>query len=254
MPEADRTISARTGTSTSTTIRSRLSAGAGAAAALVLLAACAGRAPVEPAPGADETTPATVDRASATEYRVDGEASLLQLYVYRAGALARLGHNHVVASRDLEGTIWYRDRQGRSAFRISLPVAELTVDEPALREAAGEDFPGEIPPEDIEGTRGNMLGEAVLDADAHPAITAELVELNQADDALTATVAVTIRGQPRLVAFPVQLDVEGERLVASGETTVTHAALGLEPFSVMGGALSVAEEIGVSYRIVARRR
>jgi polyisoprenoid-binding protein YceI len=254
MPEADRTISARTGTATSATMWSRLSAGAAASAALVLLAACAGRAPVEPAPSADETTPATVDRASATEYRVDGAVSLLQLYVYRAGALARLGHNHVVASRDLEGTIWYRDRQGRSAFRISVPVAQLTVDEPALREAAGEDFPGEIPPEDIEGTRSNMLGEAVLAADAHPTITAELVAVEEAGDALTATAAVTIRGRRRLMEFPVQLDVQGERLVASGETTVTHAELGLQPFSVMGGALSVAEEIGVSYRIVARRR
>lgn len=254
MPEADRTISARTGTASNASLRPRLSAGAAAAAALVLLAACAGRAPVEPAPDADETMAAAVDRASATEYRVDTDASLLQLYVYRAGALARLGHNHVVASRDLEGTIWYRDRQGRSAFRISLPVAELTVDEPALREAAGDDFPGEIPAEDIEGTRGNLLGEAVLDADAHPDITAELVAVQDAGDELTATAAVTLRGQRRLLDFPVQLSVEGERLVATGETTVSHAELGLQPFSVMGGALSVAEEMGVRYRIVARRR
>jgi len=248
MAESDRT------TTRKATARSAVTAGVVAATAL-LLAACGGRAPVEPAPPAQETTVATADRATATEYRVDAQASLLQLYVYRAGALARLGHNHVIASRDLEGTIWYRDRQGRSAFRISLPVAALTVDEPALRDAAGEAFPGEIPPEDIEGTRRNMLGEAVLDAAAHPELSAELVatEGNGDGDTLSVTAAVTVRGQRRVLEFPVRLRLEGRRLIATGETTVSHAELGLEPFSVMGGALSVAEDIEVTYRIVALR-
>ncbi|WP_405233840.1 YceI family protein [Lentisalinibacter salinarum] len=248
MPELDRTIYGKE------TPCPRLSAAVAATAALVLLAACAGRAPVEPAPTAEKSRAAEVDRATATEYRVDTEASLLQLYVYRAGPLARLGHNHVVASRDLQGTVWYRDRRGRSAFRISLPVARLTVDEPALREAAGDDFPGEIPPEDIEGTRRNMLGEAVLDAARHPELTAELVAVDRRGEALTATAALTIRGRRRLVDFPLQVRVDDDRLVATGETTVSHAALGLEPFSVMGGALSVAEDIGVRYRVVAHRR
>jgi hypothetical protein len=34
---------------------------------------------------------------------------------------------------------------------------------------------------------------------------------------------------------------------------VSHARLGLEPYSVMGGALSVAEEIEVVYHIEAER-
>ena len=236
------------------TPRAALARAAVAAAMGLLLVACAGRVPVEPAPPAEESRTAAVDRATATEYRVDAEASLLQLYVYRAGPLARLGHNHVVASRDLAGTIWHRDRQGRSAFRVSLPVAKLTVDEPALREAAGDDFPGEIPPEDVEGTRRNMLGESLLDAARHPEIIAELLAVEGSGEALTVTVALTIRGRRRLVDFPVQLRVDEGRLVASAETTVSHAALGLEPFSVMGGALSVAEDIGVRYRVVARRR
>ncbi|HKL63952.1 MAG TPA: YceI family protein [Woeseiaceae bacterium] len=223
-------------------------------AAALLLAACAGRPAVEPAPTEQDTRAAAVDRATATVYRIDTDASLLQLFVYRAGALARLGHNHVIASRDLKGTVWYRDRRGRSALRISLPVAELTVDEPALREAAGEDFPGEIPPEDVEGTRRNLLGEAVLDAAAHPELTVELVSVAGEAETLTVTAAVTVRGQRRLVDFPVRLRRKDERLVATGETTVTHAQLGLQAFSVMGGALSVAPEIGVSYRIVARRQ
>lgn len=249
MAESDRTVAGKA------TPRASGAVMAATAAMTLLLSACAGRPPLETAPSAQESRAAVVDRATATEYRVDAEASLLRLLVYRAGALARLGHNHVIASRDLEGTIWYRDSQGRSAFSIRLPVADLTIDEPALRRAAGEDFAGEIPPEDIEGTRKNMLGEAVLNAAAHPTVNAELVALGDEGEAsTTATVAVTLRGQRRLVEFPVSVRIEGDRLVATGETTVSHRELGLEPFSVMGGALSVAEDIGVSYRVVARRR
>lgn len=223
------------------------------AALAVLTAGCAVREPVEPEPAAADTRPAAVDRSTATLYRVDAGASELRVYVYRAGPLARIGHNHVIATRQLEGNIWYRDRSGRTAFSIAFPVESLRVDEPRLRADAGPDFAGEIPPEDIAGTRRNLLGEAVLDAANHPRVSAELVRASGNPPALTVTAAVTIRGQRRLVEFPATVELRGERMLAEGETTVSQARLGLEPFSVMGGALSVAEDIGLAYRIEAVR-
>ncbi len=225
-----------------------------AVAALALLAsACTLRAPTEPAPDADAAAPASVDRDSATAYRVDPERSRLVLRVYRAGPLARLGHNHVLATRELDGTIWYRDRQGRSAFRIGFPARSLTVDEPGLRREAGTGFEGEIAAEDIEGTRRNLLGERVLDAERHPRIAAELVAVSGEPPSLTLTASVTVRGRSAIVDFPVTLQISDDRLIAEGSTTVDHARLGLEPFSVMGGALSVAQEIGIDYRVEAER-
>ncbi|MEJ2603160.1 MAG: YceI family protein [Gammaproteobacteria bacterium] len=223
-------------------------------AVLALLAtACATRPPVEPESAGRPAAAASVDRESATTYRVDADASLLTLRTYRAGPLARLGHNHVLATRDLEGMIWYRDRAGRSAFRIGFAAESLSVDEPALRREAGPGFEGEIPAEDIEGTRRNMLGSGVLDAANHPRITAELVESAGRPPSLTLTVAVTVRDRTSLIEFPATVEARAERLIARGSTRVSHARLGLEPFSVMGGALSVADEIEVVYHIEAER-
>ena len=46
--------------------------------------------------------PAAVGQA----YQVVGSESLLIVRVYRGGTLARAGHNHIVASHDLAGTVY----------------------------------------------------------------------------------------------------------------------------------------------------
>jgi hypothetical protein len=44
----------------------------------------------------------------------------------------------------------------------------------------------------------------------------------------------------------------GEReITAAGETTLTQSSLGIEPFSIMGGAIAVADEIVVRFELVA---
>jgi hypothetical protein len=52
---------------------------------------------------------------------------------------------------------------------------------------------------------------------------------------------------------PARLELDGDTLTASGRFTLTHAQLGLSPFSVALGALRVREDIEVGYRLSARR-
>ena len=51
-----------------------------------------------------------------------------------------------------------------------VPVNELTIDEPAMREMAGPDFPPGVPQSARDGTRKNMLSEALLDGEKYPTI------------------------------------------------------------------------------------
>ena len=97
--------------------------------------------------------------AGAHEYKVVAEESLLQILVYRGGAMARLGHNHVIASHQLSGSVYLTDDPLATRFDISFPVNELTVDEPALREAAGPDFPPGVPQSARDGTHANLLSD-----------------------------------------------------------------------------------------------
>ncbi len=186
-------------------------------------------------------------------YAVDAAGSDVHWLIYRAGALSRLGHNHVISVDEMSGRVEVAEEWSESSFEIEIPLTELVVDDPALREAAGEEFSSQPSADDIEGTRQNMLGEDLLEADAHPTlrITGEDPGGTPADGEIRLT--IELAGSESTVTAPVSVEFADDALTASGSFELTHAQLGLEPFSALGGALRVAPEIDFSYRIRARR-
>src|SRR6266851_10521583 len=127
------------------------------AAALValMLAGCGPpvrkRAPAPAGPPAD--FPESYYREAAAQgkpvFRVDPAESLIVIEVRRSGSLARLGHDHVVASHEVVGYV--APDEGRADLYVAL--ARLAVDEAALRAEAG--FDTQPAGSDIEGTRAN---------------------------------------------------------------------------------------------------
>ncbi|HZC87579.1 MAG TPA: YceI family protein [Steroidobacteraceae bacterium] len=195
-----------------------------------------------------------------TPYQIVPQASLLTVLVYRGGALASAGHNHVIASHDLSGTIYVPAAILESSFEVHVPVDTLTVDEPALRaQQPAAEFPADVPASAREGTRHNMLGEALLDAQRNPEIVLRALRLERtvegaADSAtVLAHVQSTVRGQLRSFTVPVRYRLAGDgSLEAAGEFPLRQSELGLTPFSAMLGALQVQDEMRVSFHIVAR--
>jgi polyisoprenoid-binding protein YceI len=214
---------------------------------------CATRAP-KSVPGAP-TPPANVEPAArGRAYQVLGSESLLIVRVYRGGTLARAGHNHVVASHDLAGTVYVATALTRSSFELELPVASLTVDEPELRAAQGADFAADVPDSAREGTRRNMLGPAVLDAAHYPQILLSSEALGLDADHLMAHVQIRIRGETHAFTVPVSYTVSANELLAQGEFALKQTDLGLAPFTALLGALAVQDEMQLQFRIVARPR
>jgi polyisoprenoid-binding protein YceI len=234
-----------------------------AALLATLLAGCPlpPRAPAPPS----AALPAAAAPHAGVPYDIVPEASLLTILVYRAGPLASAGHNHVIASHTLSGTIYVADEPQRSSFELRVPVAEFTVDEQALRaQQSAADFPPDVPESAKEGTRHNMLGPQLLDAEHYPEITLRAVRLDAAPGpgaataanggAVQAHVEATVRGAQHAFDVPVRYELGSGQVVASGELTLRQSDLGLTPFSAMLGALQVKDEMHVSFRIVARQR
>lgn len=186
-------------------------------------------------------------------YEIDAGASTVYWLVYSAGALARFGHNHSISVTEMTGRVLLHSEREQSRFEIDIPVHELVVDDPAIREIESDVLDSEPSAEDIAGTRGNMLSEDVLDADDHPMLrvtgTGPVVE--GGSEVLDITVEILGRSIPLTV--PTEVSVDGDGLEASGTFELTHDALGMEPFSALMGGLRVAEEIDFVYRIEARR-
>lgn len=178
-------------------------------------------------------------------------ASEVTVKVYRDGPLAELGHNHVIASTALTGWVELRDPLQSSVFSLSLPLDSLVVDDPVRRAAAGPDFPDNLTDADRQGTRRNLLGPALLDAALHPVLHLESVGIDEAGERYVATARVDIAGSSRELRVPVTIERDDGALVVSGTFVLTHAELGLTPFSAALGALRVREDIEVTYRLVA---
>jgi polyisoprenoid-binding protein YceI len=187
-------------------------------------------------------------------YVVDAAQSDLHWLVYKAGAFSRFGHNHTVAVGDMSGTVLVnRDALAKSQLELQFSVANLVVDDPALRRTLGEEFSSVPKEEDIAGTKRNMLSERVLDGEKYPQIR------------ITGTGPVTAGGMQQLVVkvemlgrvidleVPTEVTIEGDALRAKGEFELNHADLGMQPFSVMAGALQVGEKLSFTYDVTARR-
>ena len=242
--------------------RSALFGVSAAIAVLISLAGCPTRphgpqAPPATAVGALPPPPGSLQpRHEGRPYDVEPRESLLTVLAFRGGALAKAGHNHVIASHDMTGTVYVPDDPSRATFEVHLPVDQLTVDEPELRAKEGPDFPTEVPDSAKEGTRRNMLSEALLNGAQYPDIilVGQRIETAAAAGSATkADVQVTIRGQTHSLSVPVTYVFESSRLVVSGELPIKQSDLGLTPFSAMLGALQVQDELRVRFRLVARQ-
>lgn len=191
---------------------------------------------------------------AGTRFRVLPVESIVKITVFRGGKLARLGHNHVITSRQLGGEVLLAKELTGSRASLYLPVASLVVDDPVHRHEAGEGFEYPLSQQDREATRANMLGERLLNAVAHPYILIQVLGLQEAEQGLSATIQLTVLDAPLIKQVPVAFSQAECVLSVTSSFELRHAELGLEAFSVLGGALQVQEMIQVSVEVLARSR
>jgi hypothetical protein len=225
-------------------------------AAWLAVSSCASRPSQTPSPGGDvqgtaESLPSPP--GGARSFRVDAERTQLTFLVRRGGALSRLGHNHAIRSDAESGNAWVA-ADGRScALQLHLPVRSFVVDDPAARAAAGPDFHGTIPDDARAGTFGNMTGASLLDAGHFPEVLVRYAGEVPGPGPAPVRVVVTVKGEPHALDVPMVVDADDDEVIASGEARMTHGEIGLQPFSIMGGAIAVADEITVRFELVASR-
>lgn len=218
--------------------------------AALLLAACA---PAHtPVAGAGATSaaaavvpvPATTVAPAGAALQIDSANSLIAVTVRRGGMLARLGHDHVVAARTISGTVWPQAQRAQLQFRLD----QMTVDEAALRQVAGLDR--QPSREAIDGTRQNMLTK-VLDADRYPLVTV-IAEQQPGPPGLPLKVAITLHGVTRHYEIPATITQDQQSMTVSGTVNLKQTDFGLTPFSVMGGAMAVQDQMELRFVLVAR--
>ena len=195
--------------------------------------------------------------SGAAVYEINTARTLVQIHAFRDGPMARFGHDHVVASRNVRGFIFVAPEEADKSVNVEAdlyaPLAAMSVDEPDLRSAAG--FDTEISDSAREGTRANML--ASIEAGQFPHVTLNIKAklesrvVQNIDIVLTATIA--LHGASRTLETPVRISIDDQTLRAEGTLSIVQSEFGIEPYKALGGALSVRDRLDLQFMLTAER-
>ncbi len=211
---------------------------------IVLLASLIGLAPLaahaqEPVAGAS--------------YQVDSDSSWIRVLAWPDGPLKRFGHHHTISHHAISGSVDVAADPLDSSFELEFAVADLVVDDPEQRALEGEAFEGEVPADDIDGTRNNMLSDRLLHGEQFARIQIRSSAIEGSLPDVNVVTTVIVKDVENTVTFPASIELTDDAFVARGEIELNHDALGLAPFTAMGGALSVRDLLVLKYEISGTR-
>jgi hypothetical protein len=222
----------------------------GLIALLFIVSASGATGSVAPAPTTGPAAPADFPAAYYDQLaaqgkiilRVDSPHSLVTVEVHRAGLLSGLGHDHVVASRDVAGYV----SVGTGVADLYVPLDTLVVDDPVLRTAAGMNT--QPSQQDVAGTRRNMLTRT-LDAAHFPFA---LIHITRKDGSLLM-VSITLHRTTRNYSVAAQFEPVPGGISVAGSMTLRQSDFGITPLALLGGALKVRDRLDLRFRILAQR-
>jgi hypothetical protein len=176
-------------------------------------------------------------------FEIDPAVSLIVIEVRRGGSLARLGHDHAIASHDVRGYVAPSEARADLFVRLD----ELVVDEPELRAQAA--FDSQPTAAAIAGTRENMLAQ--LHADLHPYAVIAVDGMDAVADGPSLNASIAVNGVKHAVRIPVHIDRDAGQLTVSGRVALEQSQFGIEPLAILGGAIVVQDRVEVRFEIHA---
>lgn len=171
-----------------------------------------------------------------TTWELDSSDGELRLTTGVAGPAAKMGHRLTIAM-DWRATVgWDGDRPSS---------VELTVDVNSLDVLGGEGGVTGLSGPEKALARVNAL--KTLDAKRFPRIVFRSSSIEPTDHGYLVHGTLDIHGRSRDRAVEVEVDDLGERWQMACSAPVSHADHGIKPYSMMMGAMKVADEVVVSF-------
>lgn len=221
---------------------------------VLLLAACVGvkqAPPTTAPPGLPSQCIAPASHSGERLFNLDRSQSTLRILTYSGGKLAHLGHNHLIASRDLWGYGVLAKTLDVSRFALCVPVHTLIVDDPQLRAAAGEAFAEKVTDSAAAGTRRNMLSDRQLDGEHYPYIVVLGRIVGEQAPQVSMELELHVRNKVHAVPVTARFEQSARSVIVSGSVQVKQTDLGIQPYTVLFGALTVRDEVDIQFDVLA---
>ena len=170
-------------------------------------------------------------------WSLDGSSGELLVMTGVAGPAAKTGHRLTIAMRSWQATV---DWRGKDPVGVELSVAvdslEVTKGEGGLTPLAG-------PEKGI--ARSNALKS--LDAKKFPQIRFTANDIGKTAGGYRLTGTVEIHGKTRPQSVDLSVQDLGDDWAMSTQIAVTQSDFGVKPYSLLMGAVKVADEVTINF-------
>ncbi len=193
---------------------------------------------------ADEAVEEEAPAPAPVNYSIDAGKGLTYILVNKDPdtLAAGLSHDHAIKSTGHSGSFtWNAADAGACRLEVTVPVAKLDPDLPAVRKAAG--LEGEISDGQRADIKKNMLDSSQLNASAHPNISFKSKGCSGGEGSFEVSGDLSIRGKTKAVVLKGKLTADGSSFRITGRLPIKATDFGFEPYSAMFGQLKNRNEM-----------
>jgi polyisoprenoid-binding protein YceI len=176
-------------------------------------------------------------------YKIDSSQSQFTVHTDTASLLGAMGHKLQIAIQDFSGQIRIpSEKPELASLQMKVKSQSLTATDKISEKDKAE----------IEDTMQNK----VLNTPTFSEITfsSSKVSGKQAKEGLfeiKITGDLTLHGVTRLMEIPTQVSIKANQLLATGEFRLKQTDFKIKPFSALGGAMKVKDELSLTFHLKA---
>ncbi|KAA1432401.1 YceI family protein [Mycolicibacter arupensis] len=174
---------------------------------------------------------------SATQAKLDPSHGQLLVKTGVAGRASKMGHRLTIVMDRWEAAVTWDGTRPKAV--------ELTVEVDSLRVVQGEGGMTPLTAPEKTLIRANAL--KCLDSSKHPLIRFTATDIAPTDDGYRLTGELEIHGRTKQHVITVAAAEDGGSWQVSADTQVRHSDFGVRRYSMLMGAMQVADEVTVSF-------
>lgn len=177
-------------------------------------------------------------------FTFDATASEIAVILTQEGMISRRYPTHKVLAKSFNGKVELPKDETKLTVELETDPKQLTNVDAAMGDFERKEF-------------HNVLRNQILESDKFPSIKFASVSVSnvQSDGdkrSFTLTGDLTVHGTTKRVSFPVNATISEKELRATGEEKLKLTDFGLKPFEKGLGLIKIADELKVSFNVVAK--
>jgi polyisoprenoid-binding protein YceI len=184
--------------------------------------------------------------AQPRTYTIVPSESSFWVFAGKAGLLRAFGHDHEIGVKRFTGKVTIPSGDARGGtLQLEIEAKSLVVLDREPSEADKKKI--------FDALHNEVLESAKFDTiEFKSSAVSDVKQTGEGAYSLTLAGDLRLHGVTRRIAVPVRLKLGPQQFRAAGQYTLRQTDFGIKPYSAMGGAVKVKNEVVVHFDLVAK--